>query len=374
MDVLVLIDKLDDLVHNAKAVPLTDQVRIDREEIYDILDQMRATIPEEIKQARWIVKERQEMLAEAKREQDRLLGRRASRPCARPRRPRSSSSPSARRRRSSTRHAARRARRGSRWRTGPTGSSSTLEINLDKFLDRGAPRPRAAARALAGDRRGRHRPDRRRRRTAPRTETPRASRVPPDDGGRRTPWSPAARSTDAGARRYPDRHDELQPAPGEAPSGRGAPRGARGRARAVRVRRPALPPGAGAGRAPSSSSRGRSRAPSSRSRSRRGSTAPATAASATRCSTCRSTPASTRRPSPDDEELRTPYLVDDQLEVSAWARDAVALALPDKILCRPDCAGLCPVCGKNLNDEPHEHEERAADPRWAALEALREDG
>src|ERR1700712_851850 len=73
MDVLVLIDKLDDLVHNAKAVPLTDQVRIDREEIYDILDQMRATIPEEIKQARWIVKERQEMLAEAKREQDRRL-------------------------------------------------------------------------------------------------------------------------------------------------------------------------------------------------------------------------------------------------------------------------------------------------------------
>src|SRR4029077_19747757 len=63
MDVLVLIDKRDDLVHNAKAVPLTDQVRIDREEIYDILDQMRATIPEEIKQARWIVKERQEMLA-----------------------------------------------------------------------------------------------------------------------------------------------------------------------------------------------------------------------------------------------------------------------------------------------------------------------
>ena len=73
MDVLVLIDKLDDLVHQAKAVPLTDQVRIDREEIYDILDQMRATIPEEIKQARWIVKERQEMLAEAKREAERIL-------------------------------------------------------------------------------------------------------------------------------------------------------------------------------------------------------------------------------------------------------------------------------------------------------------
>ncbi|HWH95467.1 MAG TPA: ATPase, partial [Baekduia sp.] len=74
MDVLVLIDKLDDLVHNAKKVPLTDEVRVDREQIYDILDQMRATIPEEIKQARWIVKERQEMLAEAKREAERIVG------------------------------------------------------------------------------------------------------------------------------------------------------------------------------------------------------------------------------------------------------------------------------------------------------------
>jgi cell division septum initiation protein DivIVA len=73
VDVLVLIDRLDDLLHNAKAVPLTDQVRIDREEIFDILDQMRATIPDEVKQARWIVKERQEMLGEAKREVDRLL-------------------------------------------------------------------------------------------------------------------------------------------------------------------------------------------------------------------------------------------------------------------------------------------------------------
>ena len=73
MDVLVLIDKLDDLVHNAKPVPLTDQVRVDKEEIYDLLDQMRATIPEEIKQARWIVKERQEMLAEAKTEAERIV-------------------------------------------------------------------------------------------------------------------------------------------------------------------------------------------------------------------------------------------------------------------------------------------------------------
>jgi uncharacterized protein len=76
--------------------------------------------------------------------------------------------------------------------------------------------------------------------------------------------------------------------------------------------------------------------------------------------------------SPDDEQLTTPYLVDERLDVSGWARDAVALALPDKILCRPDCAGLCPVCGKNRNDEPHTHEVDRDDARWAALEPLRD--
>jgi uncharacterized protein len=72
------------------------------------------------------------------------------------------------------------------------------------------------------------------------------------------------------------------------------------------------------------------------------------------------------------EELRNPYLRDDNLDLSTWARDAVALALPDKILCRADCAGLCPVCGKNLNDEPHEHEDDVTDSRWSELERLRE--
>src|SRR5262245_61077752 len=75
--------------------------------------------------------------------------------------------------------------------------------------------------------------------------------------------------------------------------------------------------------------------------------------------------------SPETDELTTPYLEGDQLHVSDWARDAVALALPDQILCREECAGLCPECGKNLNEEPHEHAEEHADPRWAALEALR---
>jgi uncharacterized protein len=73
------------------------------------------------------------------------------------------------------------------------------------------------------------------------------------------------------------------------------------------------------------------------------------------------------------EDLHTEYVVDDQLELSSWARDAVALALPDQILCRDECAGLCAVCGLDLNVEPHEHETESADPRWAALEQLRDE-
>ena len=73
MDVLELIDKLDELVRNAKHVPLSREVRVDREELSDLLDEMRATIPEEIKEARWIVTERAEMLAAAEREADRIL-------------------------------------------------------------------------------------------------------------------------------------------------------------------------------------------------------------------------------------------------------------------------------------------------------------
>jgi uncharacterized protein len=74
----------------------------------------------------------------------------------------------------------------------------------------------------------------------------------------------------------------------------------------------------------------------------------------------------------DAAELRSEYVVDDQLELSAWARDTIALALPDQILHAADCAGLCPVCGKDLNREPHTHPDESPDPRWSALEELRD--
>ena len=74
---------------------------------------------------------------------------------------------------------------------------------------------------------------------------------------------------------------------------------------------------------------------------------------------------------PESDEMRTPYLDNDRLDLSAWARDALALELPDKILCKPDCAGLCPVCGKDLNLEPHDHGEPEPDSRWSALAELK---
>jgi uncharacterized protein len=71
------------------------------------------------------------------------------------------------------------------------------------------------------------------------------------------------------------------------------------------------------------------------------------------------------------DELESEYFdEDDGLDLMAWVRDAYALALPPAILCRPDCAGLCPECGVDLNLDPgHEHE-RGPDPRWAKLSEL----
>ena len=73
------------------------------------------------------------------------------------------------------------------------------------------------------------------------------------------------------------------------------------------------------------------------------------------------------------DELDSPYVTADDLDVHGWARDALALALPAQIVCRTDCAGLCPTCGENLNENPHEHEPEP-DPRWSKLRELKLDG
>jgi uncharacterized protein len=70
------------------------------------------------------------------------------------------------------------------------------------------------------------------------------------------------------------------------------------------------------------------------------------------------------------EDLQSPYVETDQLDVHAWARDALALDLPATSVCRDDCAGLCPTCGENLNSNPHEHD-RPVDSRFAKLSELK---
>jgi len=71
------------------------------------------------------------------------------------------------------------------------------------------------------------------------------------------------------------------------------------------------------------------------------------------------------------DELESPYVQQGLLDLRAWARDALALALPTQILCRAECAGLCAICGADLNQAGPEHaHERSPDPRWAKLSEL----
>ena len=72
------------------------------------------------------------------------------------------------------------------------------------------------------------------------------------------------------------------------------------------------------------------------------------------------------------DDLRSPYLEGDDLDLKSWARDALALALPAKIVCTEDCLGLCAICGENLNRDGADHQhESEPDPRWAKLSELR---
>jgi uncharacterized protein len=63
-----------------------------------------------------------------------------------------------------------------------------------------------------------------------------------------------------------------------------------------------------------------------------------------------------------------------ELDLEPLAREAVQLAAPIVPVCRPDCAGLCVACGRDLNVEPHDHGPGPVDPRLARLADFRPDG
>ena len=75
---------------------------------------------------------------------------------------------------------------------------------------------------------------------------------------------------------------------------------------------------------------------------------------------------------PDDTEASR--MEGELLDLEPLVRDEVVLELPFMPLCRPDCAGLCPDCGANLNADPEHTHEAAVDPRWGELAGWRADG
>ncbi|MDH3225598.1 MAG: DUF177 domain-containing protein [Thermoleophilia bacterium] len=77
-----------------------------------------------------------------------------------------------------------------------------------------------------------------------------------------------------------------------------------------------------------------------------------------------------RAPDQDEEGLDCAYLDADLLDVARWAQDAIIEGLPNTIVCRRDCAGICSGCGTNLNTGTCSCEGPRPDPRWAGLAEL----
>jgi uncharacterized protein len=71
------------------------------------------------------------------------------------------------------------------------------------------------------------------------------------------------------------------------------------------------------------------------------------------------------------EDLDSPYLQDDVLDLASWARDSLVLAAPASVLCNADCLGLCPECAADLNEVGEHSHERERDRRWEKLRELK---
>lgn len=75
MDLAARIQQLEDLVKEAKTMPLSSSVLLNREELLELVKEMQEALPEEIRQARWVVKDREELLGKARRESETIVSR-----------------------------------------------------------------------------------------------------------------------------------------------------------------------------------------------------------------------------------------------------------------------------------------------------------
>lgn len=75
MDIDARLQQIEELVHDAKSMPLSSSVLVNREEMLELLEAARGELPEEVKQARWIVKDREELLAKARRDGESVVER-----------------------------------------------------------------------------------------------------------------------------------------------------------------------------------------------------------------------------------------------------------------------------------------------------------
>jgi len=73
MDIAARIQQLEDMIREAKSMPLSSSVLVNREELLELIGGMREALPEEIKQARWVVRDREELLGKARRDADGLV-------------------------------------------------------------------------------------------------------------------------------------------------------------------------------------------------------------------------------------------------------------------------------------------------------------
>lgn len=73
MDAFEIVDRIEEFLDKCKRIPFSSNIIVNENEIYDLLDELRNIMPEEFKQSRWIVKERENMIEEAKRYSERII-------------------------------------------------------------------------------------------------------------------------------------------------------------------------------------------------------------------------------------------------------------------------------------------------------------